>query len=150
QTPASWTSLGYPQQGPFFSLALNGSTLYVGGPAGLYGLDAATGVMTGWSAATNSVVFALGATGSAVYAGGDFTTIGNQARKHLAALDPVTAQAFLWDPSLNGPVLALQAGASIFAGGEYTSAGGAPRARLAAIDAATGQVTAWNPGADGK
>jgi hypothetical protein len=149
QSPASWTSLGYPQQGPFYSLALAGSTLYAGGPGGVFGFDAASGVMTGFNAVSDGPVFALAVSGGALYAGGSFASLAGQSRKNLGALDPATAQPLAWNPGPNGPVLAIHSSVSILVGGEYTSAGGAA-ARLAAIDAATGQVTPWNPGADGK
>jgi hypothetical protein len=52
-----------------------------------------SGLATAWNPAPNSSVFALVVSGGTVYAGGDFTSIGGQARNRIAALDAVWAIA---------------------------------------------------------
>ena len=83
-----------------------------------------------------------------VYAGGDFSNIGGQARKNIAAIDAATGTPSTWDPSANQSVDALVvSGCTVYAGGWFTSIGGQARNRIAALDAATGLVTAWDPNA---
>ena len=83
-------------------MAVSGSTVYAGGAfwtiAGqtrnyIAALNAATGAATAWNPNAGFFLFsselwphvyALAATGSAVYAGGDFGTIGGQMRKYFA------------------------------------------------------------------
>jgi hypothetical protein len=43
-------------------------------------------------------VIALAVSGSTVYAGGNFTSIGGQGRGGIAALDPTTGLATAWNP----------------------------------------------------
>jgi hypothetical protein len=53
-------------------------------------------------------VYALAPVGSTVHAGGEFKSIGAQARRYVAALDG-TGAATPWNPSPDGPVYALSA-----------------------------------------
>jgi hypothetical protein len=155
------------------SLAFSGSRVYVAespnfGPLGrfsqingtlrngLAALDPVTGAVSAWNPSPssgspiNSVVRALAFSGSTVYAGGTFASIGGQSRAGLAALDPLTGNAMAWNPSANGGVSALAvSGSTVYAGGTFTAVGGQPRKRLAALDAATGALRAWDPQASG-
>ena len=159
------------------TLALSGSTVYAGGYFTSIGgqardqiaaLDAQTGSATAWDANANPPsscfekcppdfgVLALAVSGSTVYAGGYFTSIGGQARNQIAALDARTGDATAWNPSAGGPetygvsrdvdAFALS-GSTVYVGGQFTSIGGQPRNRIAALDARTGRASAWNPNA---
>jgi hypothetical protein len=110
------------------ALALNGSTLFVGGQFMAAGaqtrksaaaFDATTGLLLGWNPnASNGAVYALAASASAIYAGGFFTVIGGQNRGFLAALDPFTGSATAWNPNPGGLVEALAVtGTTVYAGG---------------------------------
>ncbi len=149
------------------SLALVGATLYVGGEftaAGSGGgaaMAAARQNLAAFSTAdgalladastgADGVVTALAATGTTLYAGGDFATFLGQSRARLAAYDTQTNSVTAWNPSADAAVRAIvpaAGGASVYVGGAFANAGGAPRAFLAEIDGA-GTATAWNPGAN--
>jgi hypothetical protein len=88
--------------------------------------------------------------GTAIYAGGLFTSIGGQARNYIAALDATSGLATAWNPNANSSVSALAAsGTTVYAGGSFSSIGGQARNYVAALDAMSGLATAWNPNADG-
>ncbi len=153
--------------GTVYALALSSTgTLFVGGKitkvnttavTNVAAVDAATGtVLTGWSAAPNSTVYALAASGTSVYLGGAFSAVG-LTRRGVARLSASTGAV---DTSFSGTTggtvrtLALSADRStLYAGGDFTTASSGPtgtvtRNRLAAYGTANGAVTAWNPGAD--
>jgi hypothetical protein len=162
------------------ALALSGSTLYVGGwftsiggaaRTQIAALNMSTGRATAWNPTANTSapcesekcppdfgVLALAVSGSNVYAGGYFTSIGGRPRNHLAALNTTTGAATTWNPNLRGPnnyfdysfvdALAVS-GSTVYAGGRSTSIGGRPRNNLAALDAVTARATGSNPDADG-
>jgi len=141
------------------ALAVSGSTVYVGGSftsiggqprVGIAALDAATGQATAWNPSAGGVTYpevaALAVSGSTVYVGGGFTTIGGQPRNDIAAIDVATGQATPWNSNANGIVGALAvSGSTVYAGGAFTSIGGQPRNRIAALDATTGQPMPWDP-----
>ena len=123
------------------ALAIAGSTVYAGGSFDRIGgevrnrlaaIDRATGNPTAWdpdpSVDSNpgAVINALAVSGSTVYAGGWFTTIGGKARNNLAAVDRATGQATGWNPKPNvdrdeGPSVAALAvsGSTVYAGGTF-------------------------------
>ena len=161
-----------PDGGGVAALAVSGQTVYVGGAFQSIGgqrrhsiaaLDATTGSATDWNpdpegGAYLGIVRTLAVTGSTVYAGGNFASIGGQPRHNLAALDATTGAATDWDPDPTGgtfveqngillgetDALATSAG-TVYVGGDFTTIGGQPRNNLAAIDATTGTATDWNP-----
>ncbi|HVP15659.1 MAG TPA: hypothetical protein VMS88_08945, partial [Terriglobales bacterium] len=149
------------------ALAVSGGTVYAGGSFTSIGgqarnriaaLDAATGAATTWDPNAGGqypYVYALAVSESTVYAGGEFTSIGGQARKFIAALDATTGAATAWDPNAGGigsvyaSVYALAVdGSTVYAGGYFTSIGGQTRNHIAALDATTGAATDWNPNAN--
>jgi hypothetical protein len=82
-----------------------------------------------------------------VYAGGDFSSIGGQARSRIAALDS-TGAATSFDPNANNSVYALAvSGGTVYAGGGFSSIGGQTRNNIAALDSA-GTATSFDPNAN--
>jgi hypothetical protein len=112
-------------------------------------LDATSGLATAWNPDANNAVRALAASGSTVYVGGDFTSIGGQSRGRIAALDAGSGVAMAWDPNADEEVEVLAvSGSTVYVGGCFTSIGGQSRNNVAALDATSGLATAWNPNAD--
>ena len=100
----------------------------------------------------NGPVRALAISGSIIYAGGDFTTIGDRPRSFLAAVRIGDGVVTSWNPSV-GPAgcmvdaLAVS-GSTVYAGGRFYLVGEQFRSCIAAIDAVTGTPTSWDPHAD--
>ena len=143
------------------ALKLSGATVYAGGEFVFIGaqtpqpmrpniaaLNVVDGSATSWNPFANGTVLALAVSGSTVYAGGDFTTIGAQfsqpTRNHVAALKATdNGTATVWNPDVND----LTAGASVQAlavgpsrlhiGGYFTTVGGASHPFLARFDGST-------------
>ena len=145
-----------------YALAVSGGTVYFGGTflgsarVGkenrncLAAVDATSGtVRSNWHPEPNYTVLSLAVSGGTIYVGGNFSTIGGQARSGLAALDAVTGAAKDWQPKAGRSVYALAvSGAMVAVGTSFQMVGGQSRNRLAALDAATGALTPWNPSAD--
>lgn len=147
-----------------FAMVKNGSTLYVGGGFNNIGgqnrnlvaaLDVATGLATIWNAGivpnpVDSVMsITLDNTGSTVYIGGEFTSVGGQGRNRVAALDATTGAVNGWNPNANIQLSGiLFNGTNVYAWGSFTSIGGQARNQIAELDATTGLATAWNPNAN--
>ena len=160
----AWNPNASGGEGPgVYTLAVSGSIVYVGGyfssiggqtRQNLAALDAATGNATAWNPNPSGdvpYVRALAVSGSIVYVGGYFSSIGGQTRQGLAALDAATGNATAWNPSPSWGILALAvSGPLVYAGGDFTSIGGQPRNDIAALDASTGNATTWDPNVNGQ
>jgi len=110
--------------GPVFSLAVSGTTLYVGEANGVETVDIAADGRGDVALFTtsNGPVNALVVTCETVYAGGGFTDIGGQTGSGVAALDLSGAAKSAWAPVADKPVNALVlTNAGLFATGEFTS-----------------------------
>ncbi|MBV5277031.1 hypothetical protein JZU56_04280, partial [bacterium] len=82
--------------------------------------------------------------GSTVYAGGSFSTIGGTTRNCLAAIGTNGTLAS-WNPNANNQVLALAiSDSTVYAGGDFTSIGGTTRNYLAAIGTDS-TLASWDP-----
>jgi trimeric autotransporter adhesin len=99
-----------------------------------------------------ATVYSLAVSGSTVYAGGYFGSIGGQSRTSIAALNTVDGSATSWDPSghyFGGPAvvetLAVAADSTIYVGGIFTTIGGQTRNNIAALNASDGTATTWDP-----
>jgi hypothetical protein len=116
-------------------------------------LDATTGNATSWHPAPNGIVRSLAVSGSTVYVGGDFTSIGGQPRNRIAAIDATTGALTPWDPNVQGPIAndpytiraLVVSGGTVFAGGWFSNIGGQTRNNIAALDSTGGAATAWDP-----
>ena len=95
----------------------------------------------------NHTVFALVSDGNGgVYAGGQFTRVGQLPRQMLVHVTADGAVDPSWDPAADGPVTALVLeNRTLYIGGSFFSVNGAERWRLAAVDHLTGALTPWNP-----
>jgi len=156
------------------ALVVSASTVYVGGSFTTIGSTAvtrdriaalktnaeatATAEATGWNPnAINGEVKALAVSGTVVYAGGTFQSIGlnSQVRDRLAALN-ASNEPTSWNPKANNTVDALAvSGERVYVGGTFTTIGSTAvtRDRLAAIKTnaegtATAEATSWNPKAN--
>jgi hypothetical protein len=140
------------------ALLLSGSTLYVGGQfTGLIGqgvnrsylaaLDAGSGNVTSWDPPSPSeFVDALALSGTSLYVGGDFTTVGASSRNHAAAFDTGSGALLSWNPGPDSTVKALAAsGSTVYLGGYFANVDSTPRAAVAAVDTSSGALQSWNP-----
>jgi WD40 repeat protein len=115
-------------------LSPDAQTLYVGGAftnlsgqpdLGVGAVNAATGApQPGFAPRSNGAAFtfSIAPDGSALYAGGTFTSIGGQRVSHLAALNPSTGSALPFDPEPNDVVTSLARsadGTQLYAGGAF-------------------------------
>ena len=148
------------------AFGVSGSAVYLGGYFSSLGgvvrhsiaaISAIDGTATGFdpnAAGFNggtATVYALAVSGSTVYAGGYFGSIGGQPRASIAALNIADGAATNWDPSghyFSGPAVIetlAVADSTIYAAGVFTTIGGQTRNNLAALNAADGMATTWDP-----
>lgn len=93
---------------------------------------------------------ALLATPTRIYLGGSFSSINNQPRNGLAAIDIQSGALLPWDPAASYPGGAeiysiVQHDSGLYVGGRFNNIGGQPRAYLACVDTITGVAQPWNP-----
>jgi hypothetical protein len=160
------------------AISSDGSIIYAGGRFTIIGglprlslaaLNAADGSATltfnpsVTGSVGNGVVNALARSGSTLYVGGSFNTIGGAMRNNIAALslgiplDGVAVPGFNPSPSYSGcaacgtiAALAVSSdGATAYAGGLFDTIGGKPRNYLAGLNAADGTATPFNPSPNG-
>lgn len=158
--------------GTVYSLLESGGKLYVGGGFstissvtrnGLAVVDAASGTLDAtWdpNPTANAVVKTMLISGSKLYVGGNFTTMGGTTRRRAAAVNASTGALDAWDPNIEAAQssvsIAYQVNAmtlyngKVYIGGTFTKAGaaGTIRNRLAAVDATSGALDSWDPNAN--
>ena len=140
---------GFPAaSGSIYALAVDGTTLYVGGQfstlggisrSNLAAIDITTGNVTSWIASpAPGVVNAIGIDGGYVYTG-------------HSRFDKATGAVDAWGPSPNNSLSSVAGtAAGIYLGGYFSEAGGLPRDYVAAVDRSTGAAVAGiDPDADG-
>jgi hypothetical protein len=147
-----------------YALAVSGTTVYAGGQFTSIGgttrnrlaainiggtclTSYTSGCRLNWNPNANDTVYALAVSGTTVYAGGFFTSIGGTTRNRLAAID-TNGTLQPWNPSANGTVRSLAlSGTTVYAGGDFTIIGGTARNYLAAIGT-NGTLQSWDPDAN--
>ncbi len=97
-----------------------------------------------------SNVTALALSGSTLYVGGGFSTVGDKARSSIAAIDTKTGNVTDWNPNVYDPHIGVVKAlavkdSTLYVGGQFTEVGGQIRYNLASVDISTGNVTTWNP-----
>jgi len=144
---------------PVSAIAADQDRVYVaGGPGGfrdglksdyLLAFDVTTGAPTPWHPAVNGLVRIMAVSGTSVYVGGSFSTVGGRPSSNLAAIEARTGNPTIWNPQVTGPVYAIAVKDDIvYAGGSFSSTGGKARNNLAALNSTTGIPTDWNPNPD--
>jgi hypothetical protein len=151
-------TLGWHPAGPVHSSVTGGGVVYVGGKldgfGGIAAVDAGTGNLKWFLPASNDVrALALSADGSRLFAGGSFTTVNGQARKHLVAInvaDHSLVPPATWKGTASGMVRDLVvSGNTLFVGGTFSSIAGAASKGIGAVSATTGaRVTTFNHSVD--
>lgn len=145
---STWSALGPGLNAAVYELAIvddgGGDALYAGGAfnnvegGGTPLSKIAKWDGSNWSAVgsgtTDASVFVLAVFGPALYAGGEFTTIGGVSADHIAQWDGLSWSAL--GSGVSGPVNALAVfddggGPALYVGGAFTMAGGSPADRLA-------------------
>jgi len=140
------------------ALAVSGDVVYVGSSAmrsinliprrfaAAFDATVSTNNLLPWNPNPDGPVLALAAACDTIYVGGDFTSVGGQARSRLAAVDPAVGMVTGWNPGADGRVQSLlRVGRTLYAGGAFTEVAGLARPRLAALDTTSGQPTFWQP-----
>ncbi|MGF1664762.1 MAG: fibronectin type III domain-containing protein [Acidimicrobiia bacterium] len=149
---------GWDVDGAVYALEVAGDTLYLGGeftrvvsPDGtaslprlnLAAIDLGSGEVLPFRADSNGRVTAIEASGSTVFVGGSFSTIGGVAREGVAAVGSSSGAVLAgFDAGLDGGVLDLEImGSRLYVAGSFTSVYGDPDLRyLAALDPASGGI----------
>jgi hypothetical protein len=123
------------------------------------------GVATAWNPdvrhnapySAQVMTLALSPGGDTVYAGGDFVSVGGQARRALAGISAATGAPTALDAQLlfgalpnstDVRTIAAHPDGRLFVGGHFTTVQGSARNGVAAVSGATGAPTAWNAGSN--
>jgi hypothetical protein len=147
-----------------------GNTVYLGGsftamlPAGSTGTGAVTrngaaavnldtGALLSWNPnVTGGAVYAIDTSGSNVYLGGAFSTVGGATHKKIVEVNNSTGAVVsgFKVPSPNAAVRGLKvSGSNLYVGGSFTKMGGATKSYAARVNATSGALdTAWAPQVD--
>jgi len=159
--PVTWNApIG--NDGPVNALVVSNNTLYMGGGFQTVGGQSRIGIaaveltnhslLGSFSANVNNgaVVNSLTLSGSNLYVGGSFSTIGGQSRNRIARINAATGAVDSWNPNANNSVLTTSiSNGVVYAGGNFTSINQVSRQYIAAVNATTGEILAWNPGTNG-
>lgn len=139
------------------TIAVNGSTVYLGGTFGTVGgkthtrlaaVDATTGApIATFKAKANAEVMSIAVGATGLYAGGSFTTADNVAHNYLAEVDLSTGALVTgWTPSASAKVnaIALTAdGSRLVVAGTFASLDGVTGHSIGAVSPATGALLGW-------
>ncbi len=113
--------------------------------------DAEKGERLWVSPELSQTVYALAASSSRVYVGGNFAVVGTVTQRRLAALDASTgrrldwrAPSFHFEPQASASVSALAlSGSRLYVGGTFYTVGNSSRDSVAALDPVTGALLPW-------
>jgi Domain of unknown function (DUF5122) beta-propeller len=128
------------------ALARVGGTLYAGGTELLAAYDVATGKARAWHPGPVPEVFDLSPGRGVVYVTGEFTRIGGQPRRNLAAVSLANGRATRFAPNPDedvhgdSAVATVVAAGSVYAWGIFSRIGGLPRDSFARLDPVTGHA----------
>jgi hypothetical protein len=108
--------------------------------------DATSGALLPWDPSPSDFVWSLDVSGSIVYLGGDFASIGGLARLHAAAVDAIKGTVLPWNPRPNARVYTVKVGPdrNIYLGGAFSRIAGRSVNLLASVTPA-GAPTSWRP-----
>jgi hypothetical protein len=148
-------TLGWHPAGPVHSSVSAGGVVYLGGKldgtGGIAAVSAATGNLLWLLPANNDVrALALSPDGTRLFAGGSFTAVTGQTRRHLAAINTSDHSLVTpWKGTASGMVRDLVvSGGTVYAGGTFTSLGGAASKGIGAFSATTGARVTFNHSVD--
>jgi hypothetical protein len=145
------------------ALLLDGNTLYMGGQfalvagvakSGLAAFNVATGLLTSFATTLNTGfddnynVYDFAVDGQKLFVGGNFLTINETERAHLAVVDKTTGVLEpMDDRGLSNYVLTVSvSGGKVLVGGGFDGISGITSSvNMFALDDVTGQGTAWRP-----
>ncbi len=145
------------------SMSLSGSTIYVCGAFStiggqtrdnVAGIDLSSTSINSFNVYNNTFYtgFALkciSVSGSSVFIGGSFTSIGGLPRNNLAAINAATGNIKTWDPEPDADVYSLViSGSTLYVGGAFNNIGLTARNYLASFNISTGSLTTWDPEPD--
>jgi trimeric autotransporter adhesin len=154
----SWNPEITGELGNINTLALSGSTLYVGGNFGfidgqtrfnLGAFDTTTGIATPWAPAVSDwgEINTITIDSGLAYVGGLFGSVGPDVRMNAAAINVSTGLANGWVPDPSGEVFIIKVvGSTAYIGGCFDTIHSDSRSSLAATNIATGIPTSWDPG----
>jgi hypothetical protein len=129
--------------------------IYVGSTGGLAAVDGGGGVIWNAASAGGGVKeLAVSKDGATVWLGGDFKSVGGQARNKLAAVHSEGSVDPAFDPGPSGGAVVSALTLSedntrVYFGGTFDHVRDEVRNNLAAVDASSGALTSWNPNATG-
>jgi hypothetical protein len=134
------------------ALALNGTTLFVGGSftqvngaphRNLVAIDTVTGEALDWSPDPDNSVAALATDDSYLYVGGSFTA--PKSRLASYSLSDLSLRNG-WNPAPDCCIETItEANGVIYVGGYFTQIASVARNLIAALDPVTGAATSWDP-----
>jgi trimeric autotransporter adhesin len=149
---------------------IRGNIVYLGGnftamiPAGSTGTGSVTrngaaavnldtGALLNWNPnVTGGAVYAIDTSGSNVYIGGAFSTVGGATHRRLVEVNNSTGAVVtaFHRPGPNAAVRGLKvSGSNLYVGGSFTTMGGASHPYAVRLNATTGALdTAWAPAVD--
>jgi hypothetical protein len=149
-------TLAWHPTGAVHSSVSRDGVVYLGGKldgiGGIAAVDATSGSLL-WLLPANKDVraLALSSDGSRLFAGGSFTAVNGQTRKHLVAVDVADHSVVTpWSGRAAGMVRDLVvSGDTVFVGGAFTSVDGVAGKGIGAVSATTGaRITTFNHATD--